>query len=913
MREPDELWRRVEKAVTAPDPAGVQALLSGLDDAGRRGLAGPLREYGRRWRRELRALERGPDWDHKAWDRHHALIPALLVAGAGCLTGAAAVARWLADWPSAAHGATGHDRVFPLLAERPPPAIPHSGRLGGRLGARAAPQDEEWQEGVVRLVVATGVEPPADRDFLSAWLGAAMRRCHLWGGPERRELSAVLAADPLLRPMLTALFSAERMGSFLEGAHLTPALVALTRTGAVSRDTLIGGCVGRLLRGGRLGELKGFTRLYQLLDVTVVEAAGYARDLVRTLPDAPSTVAGLAQRELRRIDEAGRLDVALLAEATEVTLYGDVKKLATAQLVWLDRALSRHPDGTGPLLAALAPAFGHPAADVRRRAVRLVARHAGRLDVAGREELASAAEALPAELRASVAEALGVPIAAPEPTPPPEPAAPPARRMPEPLGSFEELAEELAALLMASEAQLWGRGGLPLDPVAVERALAAVVAFAHADREALGEALRPVLPRHEITPGADRRPGSARRPRWFHAGPHWELRGVVAAAAGPVTGAPQDVGLSGRPTRLTRRTGISRAEWQTSADEFPAPSRVLLHRLREIADGLAQGPVPPVPALVATPSEATGLLDPAALLDRLALAARDGWRPWELDLQQALLRLPAEPAPDLAARAAALGTSAGDRLAERLRAGDREPAVARVDAAGSWLVPDAATPTDQGRDRLAAMLSRPPGRAEPQAMWAACWPATWPGHPDLIAACLAPLARPLVSGEGWPAVRITSSLAEAPGPVGPGMATALAYGLGAECAEDRAAVTDALVTLAARGRLDGGALGGRLGELTAGGDVKLTRAVPALREAAEAGAHRQVWEAVAAALPTLLPPAAERAPHRLADLVALGADVAETAGVGVPIPELTAYAARPGGSLLIRESRRLRDRLAAGL
>jgi hypothetical protein len=64
------------------------------------------------------------------------------------------------------------------------------------------------------------------------------------------------------------------------------------------------------------------------------------------------------------------------------------------------------------------------------------------------------------------------------------------------LGPGWELAEELAALY----AQARGRSAGTADPVAVERALAALVTLAHKDRTALRDALRPVLTRYKITP-----------------------------------------------------------------------------------------------------------------------------------------------------------------------------------------------------------------------------------------------------------------------------------------------------------------------------------------------------------------------------------------------------------------------------
>src|SRR4030095_2558000 len=96
-------------------------------------------------------------------------------------------------------------------------------------------------------------------------------------------------------------------------------------------------------------------------------------------------------------------------------------------------------------------------------------------------------------------------------------------------------------------------------------------------------------------------------------------------------------------------------------------------------------------------------------------------------------------------------------------------------------------------------------------------------------------------------------LAEADGPVGAGLAVALAYGLGAAEQTGRSAAVDALLILAGRGQLDGVALGREIGVLTMRHALKLTRVIPGLRDAARSGAYADVWAIVAAALPHLLP------------------------------------------------------------
>jgi hypothetical protein len=191
-----------------------------------------------------------------------------------------------------------------------------------------------------------------------------------------------------------------------------------------------------------------------------------------------------------------------------------------------------------------------------------------------------------------------------------------------------------------------------------------------------------------------------------------------------------------------------------------------------------------------------------------------------------------------------------------------------------------------------------------------------PAHPGVIAAHLVPLfVKSSMSMFSWsPAVGrpfdpvVLPLLVEASGAggsPGPGLRLALGYGLAARDPSTRAAAIRALIILAGRGELDGAALGRDIGDLAARGDVLLTGVVPALRDAREAGAGRQVWALIAAALPRLLPPAVARPPQRLADLIALGADVAEQIRPGGTVAGLASVAGRADSARYVVESRRL--------
>jgi hypothetical protein len=428
------------------------------------------------------------------------------------------------------------------------------------------------------------------------------------------------------------------------------ALAALAADGRLPRTMLVDRCLGRLLRGGRPGELRGFLLLHQALDPDLDEVAARARDYARLLADGPSAVAVTAQRALRRLDDGGRLEPGLLAEASRAALFRPEKALVRAQLSWLDAVARRRPDRAGELLGVVSVAFAQEAPELQSRALALLVRHARHADHQVRAGLLEAAAALPADLRQEAALALGGPVPA-NPSPPwPALPAPAPRELPPPIGSPAELAEELAAFVQGDPA---------MEPVTLERLLAALVAFAHRDRGRAGPRARAGAgppPPALVDPG--RRPGllPRRQPQRARAA------GLGDPGRGDAPGQGADAARAhGR--RLGRR----------APSPAPRPGRARAaagHAVPPARD--RRRPVEAAAAPAVHPTSATGHLDPAVLLSRLRRAAADGWRPWEYDLQQALLRLPREPDPAVAAGARRLATPAGRRLAAWL-AGGRPP------------------------------------------------------------------------------------------------------------------------------------------------------------------------------------------------------------------------------------------------
>jgi len=916
-------WPGLKELIDRHDVPGVAALVRGTGTEQRRALAGPLKEYERQLRRDF---EWGPQ-------------SPLSVAGAAVLPGLSALVPWLARnaawWDDRAEQTASavldvlHDRgvewlpdLALLLAERLP-----RGREGRGL----------WLL-VSALATATGIEPPLTDGYVIHWADDHLRGAGVVGK---------IRADPRLALLVPRLFEIDRVAGQFEpigrlGGGWPAAFAALVAEGLVDRAVLIDSCLAGLQRSGRLGALRGLLAVHDALDLDLAEIAAHARDYLALLPAAHSTVAGAAQRQLRRLDEAGLLEDAMVREASEAVLLRPEKILVRAQLDWLDKAAARDPGRAGALALAAATAFSHEAADLQARALHVVLRQLAALGPDATAGLAAAAAALPPDLRARAAKAFG-PVRSADGAVTPMLVPPASAAMPPPLGSAEELAAELGAL--------YARVTDELDPVSLERVLAGLVAFSYDDRPALAAALQPLLARYEWIV-----PGSPHRVRDYQTPLVGELDLIIGAAVVPAEG--------------SWRGNLSYPlHW--GGGELPGPQTALQTRMHEIAVGIWEAPRP---LLLSTPSISTGLIDPGELLSRLRRAADEGWEPWPVDLTQALLRLPRDPDPATAARAAALGTPAGIALARRLSAGPPDPAVvaeirmrhhwstigaprvirltgphpgvvrdvldmprlmvtnvgeqlilATVGSAGAG-EPGAYDHTRMAgsagdhRDpcQLVGELTEPERWFEtghPSVMvgyetsWLSCWPMLLPANRDVIAAHLVPYVRMAVrDGRGGGAA--LPGLAAADGPVGAGMHLALGYGLAAADQGDRAAAADALITLAARDELDSQAFGEKLGVLIALGTLPLARVGPGLRELARAGGQAAVWSLIAAALPLILPPAVAQPPRRAGDLIALGVEVAQLVRPAAALPCVDELAARRGSSQLIVQARRLRDALA---
>ncbi|MCB5167516.1 DUF6493 family protein [Streptomyces bambusae] len=883
-------------AVRAGRPDLVGGLLDPLSEADRRGLLPELTAL----RREVR----GWDWSRR-WDEGN-VLRALHLAGAGCHTGAAAAAAWIAA-RELREGRQGPDAgaLAAVLAGRAPA---WRADVAHRLAGRATTVTEDYP--LIRALLAdTGAPVPASDGFVHAWVGAtatgdggARRRSRDAGRPG--PLRVALREDPCVRELVLLLFETAEPAPGL-GWYEDPAapgrwpaeLARLAAEGVVERGRLVDGSVARLLRGGRAGQLRFYADLLDVLELTVDEQAERTSDWIALAADAESPLAGRAQRILSGLSEAGRLPAGRLAEMSSAVLFRPEKKLVRAQLVLLGKALRRGRDDRSVLLPAVAAAFGHADAALQERALKLVAAHLRPEDGALREELACEAEQLGPGLRRAACELLGgdVPVGPAdgyEETLP----APPGHRRLGVGGSVAETVELVAALLHSSSP----------DVVETESALDLLVRHAHRDRAALAAALQPAV--------ADRywaREGMGRTHPDHLAGLE-----LVAAAV-----------LDRLDVRGLRAGGKS---WPAGSGQdcvHEALDRVEGARAHEVA---LRMPAEPLPFLLATPSWDSGSLEPLDLVERLAEYRRLGVRPAPVDFAQALLRLRHEP--EAAPAAAGLGTPWGDRLAQWLGDGGSsagpERLFRRVEQAGStaryeggWrqetvgrvVVEAAERPAFQALPPVFHRLGRPfsthtvrcwhwvggrrpyhmvlPEDRETQALWLL---------PDLTAGATLGERR---------AGAVLSALAELGGPAGPVLHLAVATGLGARHAEDRLAAVDALLVLAARGELDAVRLGRDLAELLELGTVKPNRLADAARTAAATGAFATTWAVLSTALPAVL---TAGPPRGAGDVLAVAADCAERCAAAGPMPDgLAAAAARKGTSQLVTQARRLRDALGA--
>ncbi|MEU8264207.1 DUF6493 family protein [Micromonospora sp. NPDC048999] len=754
----------------------VAAALAGLPEPRRREIGVALTDWFRR--------QDSSTW----WSR--GASTALAVAVVGCLPTAAQAAAILGRSSVDPDGERAAALVSGAAAER---GVTWLGDLGHRLGAKLGRQAwvQRWRF-VAALLRDVGAEPPTNDAVVQLWLTEVAFPEGRTGRPV--PLVDRLRADPFRAAMLPRLFEVDGLGTTMmfdevvttwedRRRHALPAALAqLAAEGTLDRAWLIDRSIGRLLRGDRPAALRAFTVLLDLLRPTTTEVAARTTDYLRLLTDAPAPVATMAQKALRELPD---LALESILDASRDVLHRPDKALAKAQLTWLDRLARQHRDRAAEIAEVIALAAAHPAVELRDRAGALAARHG--LD--------------------PVAVNPGPTVARPRgddlPTPAPPAPAPP------PIADMDELAEEIAALL-----------GTPSQGTPLDRVLDGLVRLTAIDAVRVHAALTPVIERRHWSWGNEHR---------------WDPLCLCEV----VVDVLRTAGADHQPRRRSRWQSLlaavrrnDRGPALVATDpRVPPVHRLLRARLAEIG---AQVGDPGRPGLLATPTSANGLLDPLALLERLA-ALGDDRAPWSWDFAQALLRLPADTDDTVADKAAALGTPAGERLAEWLRDGGlpqpvtrattvtRRPRKSRYD----WEFEQLAErrllvelrPTDGYEDPLGLLTADPAPIGVEYGGWVKLWPSALPGHRSVVAAYALPVVAASADMDQQGGTAVLPLLAECAGSGGVALDLAVAYGLGARHGADRIAALDALLTLAGAGQLDPTGAGRRLGELVAVGAV----------------------------------------------------------------------------------------------
>ncbi|MEU7853303.1 DUF6493 family protein [Nonomuraea sp. NPDC049141] len=972
-------WDEIRDLISAGDADKLIERLITLDDAERKLVAGELRGHipvlsghaeakqQERWVAETRRRQEDPGYwthwrepDREPWQDWADL---LRLAGAGTLSAVSAVASWLtrrdlAMWRTFTGRTEFGDpaRVIRLLDHRP---AEWQAELAVRLAAKVRGPRDPGAVLALAMLRHTGAPPPEHDPLVVAWAVAG-------SAPLGRVGGSVVESDPLLPALLPRLFEAEGVGRALQYEKAEPISPWFSAIRAVGeREALLDGCVRRFLRGGTAQDLRFFARLHELLEPTTAEIDARRRDYLRLLPAAPGPVAELSLRHLRRLDAHDPADV---AEALEGLLFRAEAKLVRPGLTWFDQTVRLAPDRADELVAALVTAFHHEAYEIQGRAAQLALKHAARFSPLGTEQIRDAIPALPPALGARLVAVFGGQAAVEETgpafTPPPLPE-------PVPVPPFPAAPEKPAEMeTLGWTSWQWADG---------ERWLAGFVRLAARDRDGLRSALevpfgssypqlfemrrwlqddqwRAAIARELITPGAD--PGVPAEGRWRRGGSAYESEvtfsalQVVALEAladgSEDESAAQADGFSfahlpvevqeqffdlleqaGMPTPQAdplRAAEPAEPVAKAPGDRLPDPREVsgldmfVLRRFAEVLAALKDGTLPPV--LLATPTLASGMLDPDVLVSRLAECEAARAVPLPVDLRQALLRLPRGAHPEAASRAARLTSEAGRTVARRLADGGLPDPEVRVrwsynkdldsyylderrptGTGQIWLTPRLqAEPT--GLDLIDEFITEPPaGTMNDYGHCMGWWPSVLPSHREVVAVNLVPRLHRQWAGESTYPVQ-PAMLAAADGPAGVATALVLAYFLAQRDANGAASV---LVTMAARGALPAAELGAHLGVLIRWTWLKQQHIMDALEAAADRGAHREVWEVLRALLPALLPSAADGEKPRagLAKMVGLAVTVAQQAAARGAIPEVEAVAGQGGGSRFRTECRRL--------
>ncbi|HET9946286.1 MAG TPA: DUF6493 family protein, partial [Actinomycetes bacterium] len=638
------------------DPARVEAIVAALVAAAARAEAAEVRAVlrdldeptRRAVRPGLKAAVAEARTNGRMWSRL-GTYDALGLATLGCTAGAASTAQHLQSfwrW-----GPTRDLPVVEVLVDRDPPWLPE---LLTRL--TDAEQTDTWGAHwhlAEQLRVVLGKPRPRTRWYVRGLVEELSRGYRRADDPVPPPLLEQVLADDDLAALVPLVLEQADVPALTEDSvrvfdrrtrrttvlprapeDTWPGVVlGLCERGRLDRGAAIDACLRVLLRNATEGPVAPHLAMLAALEATDQEVAA-RRGYGQLAGDGAGTCAKHAQVAMRKAWEAGAVEDGTVLEVSRHVLARPEKGLVTTQLGWLDK-LARRSTAPDEALLVVADAFAHERTDVQERALSVVAKHLARADATTVAELVVAADALAPALRPRAAEVLGVtadhpPVdtaggassgaaggapGAPAPAPVGPPAAGP---WPPPAADLGHLAEDCAALVERPE-----------DPVLLESVLAGIARFRNTDRPAFDEALAPV--RHRVR-SRDVDTMSSMAAELGLIGPTVTLLRIVLLEP-PAWG-------HGRWRAMRERSRHHRR--YALPDPAASPNGVVVQRLREVASRILTGEVE---ALVATPTDARGMLDPMALVDRIEALESARSQPWPADLQQAMLRLPRDPDP----------------------------------------------------------------------------------------------------------------------------------------------------------------------------------------------------------------------------------------------------------------------------
>ncbi|MFD0857081.1 hypothetical protein ACFQ07_33045, partial [Actinomadura adrarensis] len=296
------------------------------------------------------------------------------------------------------------------------------------------------------------------------------------------------------------------------------------------------------------------------------------------------------------------------------------------------------------------------------------------------------------------------------------------------------------------------------------------------------------------------------------------------------------------------------------------------------------------PFLLAVPTDATGALDAATLVNRIAELEKLDVTPAPIDLAQALLRVTITTDARVLRAAEDLRSHAGRELARWLSEGglphQNSTPQDWPEPEPRWVYP--------ARPALDTRLPAPAAALLGPEVWngffaAPFWVAQLPHHRDEAAARI----------ETCPGTMLVP-LAESGGPAG----FAVYDQIMGHLESDSVPAVDAFLLLAVRGDLDIELFATLLHVRLRSKGCRTNRIIDALRMAAETGAYATVWSVLEHALPVLL----RDEPIRTAGaLLALAIECASKCGAKGRIPEVDALAARKGSTQTVKNAMLLRD------